>query len=307
MPLIRLLLFFAFASLTKHVLASGEGTCYTSAFQDEMSSRDQCPCPRPQGPFTTSSSPGQEVSPTSLTKAQPTSVIDPPRLNVDVAVANAVSPTTMLVLSPSSQTGYSAPSHSLDFVPILWGPIAVHTERWPQNADAMISRGSTHSLSFNECDISDQCNLNAVSAATEHVKFVNGYAGRVKIGSPAISNGAIAGQGLSWLELWVSTCDSLGCKYDFCVTHWYGYSVENLLDHLASVHRICRGKPVWLTEFAIQNGSDEQHATFITAVVPQLDAIDYLERYAYFMIQEGRFVSVSTITSSGEAYAKGLV
>ncbi|GJC90061.1 hypothetical protein ColLi_12899 [Colletotrichum liriopes] len=35
-----------------------------------------------------------------------------------------------------------------------------------------------------------------------------------------------------------------------------------------------------------------------------LEDVAYLERYAYFMIREGRFISGSTITSSGRAYAE---
>ncbi|TDZ61870.1 Alkali-sensitive linkage protein 1 [Colletotrichum trifolii] len=251
--------------------------------------------------------------------AQPTS-LDPSRLNVGAPVAKrgfAYNEATLVnrfmdsMLCTECSWAYNWDSidngllrQSLDFVPMLWSPAAEHAERWLQNADAMILSGSTHILSFNECDRSDQCDLDAASAAAAHVKFVNRYAGRARIGSPAISNSVAAGQGLSWLELWVWTCDSLGCEYDFCVTHWYGDSMESLLNHVASVHEICRGKPVWLTEFAIDDGTDEQHAAFITAVMPQLDAVDYLERYAYFMIREGRFVSGSTITSSGQAYAE---
>ncbi|KAK2035704.1 hypothetical protein LZ31DRAFT_561650 [Colletotrichum somersetense] len=319
MTVIRLLVFFTLLTLTKHVLAIDGGTCYTSAFQSEKPHHDQCPCPRSVGPVATLSTSEQEATPTSPVTAQPTS-LDPSRLNVDAPVAKrgfAYNDATLVnKFMDSTQcsecswaynwdsTDHGLFRHSLNFVPMLWSPAAEHTGRWPQNADAMISSGSTHILSFNECDRPDQCDLDASSAAAAHVNFVNGYAGRVRIGSPAISNSATAGQGLSWLKLWVWTCDSLGCEYDFCVAHWYGNSMESLLNHVASVHDICRGKPVWLTEFAIDDGSDEQHAAFITAVLPQLDALDYLERYAYFMIREGRFVSGSTITSSGHAYAE---
>ncbi|KAK1973368.1 glycosyl hydrolase catalytic core-domain-containing protein [Colletotrichum cereale] len=282
------------------------GTCYTSAFQDEKPRHDQCPCPRSEGPVAILSTSEQEVALTSLAMAQPTG-LDPSRLNVDAPVAKrgfAYNNATLVnrfmdnMQCTECSWAYNWDStdngilpHSLNFVPMLWSPAANHTGRWPQNADAMISSRSTHILSFNECDRPDQCNLDAASAAAAHVKFVN-------------RNSAAAGEGLSWLELWVWTCDSLGCEYDFCVAHWYGNSVEDLLKHVASVHEICRGKPVWLTEFAINDGSDEQHAAFITAVIPKLDAVDYLERYAYFMIREGRFVSGSTITSSGQAYAE---
>ncbi|KDN63025.1 hypothetical protein CSUB01_11247 [Colletotrichum sublineola] len=319
MTVIRLLVFFTLFTFTKHALAIDRGTCYTSAFQGERPRHGQCPCPRSEGSVATLSASEQEAASTSLVIAQPTS-LDPSRLNVEAPVAKrgfAYNNVTLVNMFMDSvrctecswaynwdSTDNGPLRHSPSFVPMLWSPATEHTARWPQNADAMISSGSTHILSFNECDRPDQCNLDAASAAAAHVEFVNRYAGRVKIGSPAISNSAVAGQGLSWLQLWVWTCDSLGCEYDFCVAHWYGNSMESLLNLVASVHEICRGKPVWLTEFAIDDGSDEKHAAFITAVIPQLDAIDYLERYAYFMIREGRFVSGSTITLSGQAYAK---
>lgn len=319
MTVIRILIFFTLLNLTKRALALDGNTCVTSAFLGEKSSRDQCSCTKPGGPVDSYSALAQETTSVSvLLDHKP--IIAPSRLNIDtiegkrgfaynnITLVNEFTDNMQCTKCSWAYNWNSTDNgllrNSLNFVPMLWSTAKEHTDRWPQNADAMIQSGSTHILSFNECDRPDQCDLDAASAAAAHVEFVNGYAGRVRIGSPAISNSAANGQGLSWLELWVWTCDDLRCEYDFCVTHWYGNSVENLLKHIASVHEICRGKPVWLTEFAIDGGSDEQHASFITAVIPQLDAIDYLERYAYFMIQEGRFVSGSTITLSGQAYAE---
>ncbi|KZL87862.1 hypothetical protein CI238_12829 [Colletotrichum incanum] len=319
MTVIRILIFFALLSLTKRALAFEGSACFTSAFPREQSKHDQCSCSKLEGPVAPLSSSAQRTASASPALDQnPT--LAPSRSNVDAlggkrgfayndaALVNKFTDNVQCTQCSwaynwdSTDNGLSR--QSVNFVPMLWSPAKNHTDRWSQNVDAMISSGSTHILSFNECDRPDQCHLDAASAAAAHVKLVNRYAGRVRIGSPAISNSAVDGQGLHWLELWVRTCDDLGCEYDFCVTHWYGDSVENLMEQIASVHEICRGKPVWLTEFAIDSGSDEQHAAFITAVVPQLDAVEYIERYAYFMIQDGRFVSGSTITSSGQAYAE---
>ncbi|KZL64685.1 hypothetical protein CI238_11855 [Colletotrichum incanum] len=317
MSVARIFIFFTLLGLAKRAVAFDGRMCFTSALPNEKSNHGQCSCARPGGPFATLSTSPQETAPASSGRAQPTS-LTPSQLNLGALRtkrgfayndANLVNEFTDNKQCTKCSWAYNWDStdnglirHSLDFVPMLWSPEKEHTRRWPQNADAMLLRGSTHILSFNECDRPDQCNLDPPSAAAAHVEFVNRYAGRARIGSPAISNSAVAGQGLRWLELWVWTCDGLGCEYDFCVAHWYGKSVEALLGHVASVHEICRGKPVWLTEFAIDVSSDEQHAAFITAVVPRLDGLGYLERYAYLMIQEGRFISGSTITSSGQAY-----
>ncbi|KZL84835.1 hypothetical protein CI238_08817 [Colletotrichum incanum] len=202
----------------------------------------------------------------------------------------------------SSDNGLSVTG--ANFVPMLWGPIDIHTARWTENADAAISKGSTHILSFNECDMPSQCNLDAGSAAAAHVKYVNPYAGKVKIGAPAITNSNIAGQGLDWLKSWVSACDTAGCSYDFCVTHWYSPSdaASTLFDHIKSVHEICGGKPVWLTEFA-PFGSSEQVTSFVQTNIPKLDSLEYLERYSYFMASDGVLNSGSGLSALGQAYA----
>ncbi|TEA17811.1 Alkali-sensitive linkage protein 1 [Colletotrichum sidae] len=194
-------------------------------------------------------------------------------------------------------------SESLNFVPMLWGPVATHTDRWQKNADAAIAKGSDHILSFNECDLPAQCNLDAASAAAAHVKWVNPYSGKVKIGAPAITNSNIAGQGLDWLKAFVSACDTAGCAYDFCVTHWYSPSdaADTLFSHLKSVHDICGGKPVWLTEFAPID--DAGANSFVQTNVPKLDSLEYLDRYAYFMVKDGVLVSGNSPSTLGQSYA----
>ncbi|KAK2033472.1 hypothetical protein LX32DRAFT_90189 [Colletotrichum zoysiae] len=202
----------------------------------------------------------------------------------------------------SSNNGLSV--SGAEYVPMLWGPIDTHTARWTQNADAAIAKGSSHILSFNECDMPSQCNLDAGSAAAAHVKYINPYSGKVKIGAPAITNSNIAGQGLDWLKAWVSACDGAGCAYDFCVTHWYSPAdaASTLFDHLKSVHDICRGKPVWLTEFAPFGGSD-QISSFVQTNIPKLDSLEFLDRYSYFMASDGVLNSGSGLSALGHTYA----
>ncbi|KAI3528373.1 hypothetical protein CABS02_15135 [Colletotrichum abscissum] len=322
MTLLRLLVFFSLLGLIKQMMTFDGETCRGYALRGEKTSHDPCFCPVSEALSTTPYTSGQVAAPTSVTTAHSSSIdrsrpgVDGPKAKRGFAYNDAglVDSFTKNVQCTKcswaynwDSTDYGLLQPSLDFVPMLWSNAPEHTKRWPQNVEAMVLSGSTHILSFNECDRPDQCNLNAEAAAAAHVQFVNGYASRhgVKIGSPAISNSAVTGQGLSWLGLWVQVCDSLPvrCKYDFCVAHWYGDSVESLLNHVSSVREICRDRPIWLTEFAVDHGGDEQHAAFITAVVPLLDAIDYLERYAYFMIREGRLVYGPTITPSGQAYA----
>jgi hypothetical protein len=191
----------------------------------------------------------------------------------------------------------------LNYVPMLWGTNSVHTSRWNKNADNMLSKGSTHLLSFNEPDFPSQSNLSPKDAAAGHVKYMNPYAGKAKIGAPAITNSNIPGQGLDWLRAFIAECDARGCAIDFCVTHWYSPPslTETLFDHLQKVHEICHGKNVWLTEFA-PLGSDGEKTSFLQTNLPRLDGVPYLERYSYFMVSSGNLVLGNSLSSFGNVY-----
>jgi hypothetical protein len=197
----------------------------------------------------------------------------------------------------------------IEFVPSLWSPIDSHTSRWFENANAAISKGSTHLLSFNECDRADQCNLSAEAAAEAHIKYMNPFTDRARISSPSVSNSNVDGEGLDWLEKWVSICESRGCKYHFCNIHWYSSlgAADSLYTHIREASRICGGKPVWLTEFAPVYDSGEQAvpadaSVWLESVLPVLDNLIELERYSYFMVAKGILVDNLGLTISGTTY-----
>ncbi|KAM0282562.1 hypothetical protein ACHAQH_002930 [Verticillium albo-atrum] len=205
----------------------------------------------------------------------------------------------------SSDNGLS--QSGVEFVPMLWGPIDIHTQRWEENANSAIEAGSTHILSFNECDMPSQCNMDASSAADAHVKYINPYDGKAQIGAPAVTNSNIGGQGLDWLQDWVEACDAKGCKYDFCVVHWYSplEAADTLFTHIQEASKICGGKPVWLTEFAPLSEDDSAVASWIQTNIPKLDALEELERYSFFMVGEGngQLISSGGLSGAGKAYA----
>ncbi|PNH60838.1 hypothetical protein VD0002_g6856 [Verticillium dahliae] len=205
----------------------------------------------------------------------------------------------------SSDNGLSQPG--VEYVPQLWGPIDVHLQRWEQNVASSIKAGSTHILSFNECDMPSQCNLDASSAADAHIKHVNPFSKQVKIGSPAVTNSNIPGQGLDWLKAWVDACDAKGCVYDFCVVHWYSplEAADTLFTHIKQASEICGGKPVWLTEFAPLSHDDSAVSSWIQTNIPKLDALKELERYSFFMVAEGngKLISSGGLSGAGKAYA----
>ncbi|KAL8397814.1 hypothetical protein RB594_004499 [Gaeumannomyces avenae] len=194
----------------------------------------------------------------------------------------------------------------IDYVPMLWGPIDMHTSTWKKNAEDALNKGAKSLLSFNECDFPSQCNKSPAEAAAAHIQWMNPYAGRASISSPAITNSNIAGQGLDWLRAWVQACNGQ-CKFDFCAAHWYSPpNPADLLGHLDKVHEICQGKPVWLTEFAPISGDK---AKFLADVMKELDTnpkYSYVQRYAYFMAGVGDdklMSSASALNTVGQTFA----
>jgi hypothetical protein len=199
-------------------------------------------------------------------------------------------------------------SSGMEFVPMLWGPKAFGA--WDAAAKSAVSAGAKHMLSFNEPDHGDQANMNGATAAEAHIKYMNPYAGSVKIGSPAVTSGGPTGgtdgMGLTWMQNFLDSCGGK-CKMDFLVTHWYGASgdADWFKKHVQSAIDVAKkngiGK-VWITEFGV-TGSNDEIAKFLGEVLPFLDSTDAVERYAFFMCSEGNLVSGNSISSPvGKAY-----
>lgn len=197
-------------------------------------------------------------------------------------------------------------SSSLEFVPMLWSDGEEHTSRWASNVEAMLERGSTHILSFNEPDHAEQANMSPQAAAAAHAKFLGPYASRARIGSPAVTNSGEEGQGVKWLESFMSACEAEpGCQVDFCAAHWYAdHNAEgSLRAHLEDVRGVCGDRPVWLTEFAPEGGSEGDYVSWIEREVRPLDDLEWVERYAYFMVGEpGTLTTGGGLNAQGAAY-----
>ena len=188
------------------------------------------------------------------------------------------------------------------FVPMLWGDRPVHTNRWAANAQKAIQKGAKAFLSFNEPDNGGQSNMSPQAAAEAHIKYMNPYAGKVKIGAPSITNSGASNQGVNWLNAFFKACNGR-CRVDFCPVHWYSDAqwADTLITHINSASKACSGKPVWLTEFAPTGGDVNG---FLRKMLPKLDALGSLDAYSYFMVAQGKLMSGSrSLSSSGQLYA----
>lgn len=100
--------------------------------------------------------------------------------------------------------------------------------------------------SFNEPDLSSQANLSPADAASAWKTYIQPFAGKAKLCSPAITNGA-APMGTAWLDSFLSACS--GCTIDCIAIHIYD-SATNIAYYQSYISGIGSkyGKPVWVTE-----------------------------------------------------------
>lgn len=199
----------------------------------------------------------------------------------------------------------------MPFTPMMWCPRPDHEPTWAKNAEKAIAEGAKEFLSFNEPDIASQCNMDPATTAGHHKRLMNPYQGRVRISSPSVSNSNLAGQGLSWLKSFMSACNGQ-CAIDFCAIHWYSPpNPQRFLDDMDAAHAACNGKPIWITEFAVVEASDDQAEDFIRKVTHEMDTnpkYGYIERYSYFMAAVGSgphslMSSDTSLNRFGKAYA----
>lgn len=191
-------------------------------------------------------------------------------------------------------------------MPQLWGPIPVHTDHWTENADKALAAGSTHILGFNEPDLPAQANLSPEAAVEAWTTYLEPYAGKAKLGSPAVCNGNDVNMGLNWLTSFLNACGNR-CTIDFVAIHWYGLAtddgVADFKKHVGKAQAACGGREIWITEFA-PSGSPEEQADFLSQILPWLDDTNEsgVARYAYYQV-DNILTSGDSLTKLGNVYA----
>ncbi|KAM0339493.1 hypothetical protein ACHAPU_010898 [Fusarium lateritium] len=203
-------------------------------------------------------------------------------------------------------------SKDLRFVPMLWSGSNDHTQPWPSNMAKAILEGCQEILSFNEPDLTEQANMKPEEAALKHVQYLNPFTGRVKIGAPSVSNSMEENEGLQWLSAFFTACaqQEQKCEIDFCPVHWYSRDAQyagewrgDLLNYLRDAHEVCGRRSIWLTEFSVP-GPDHVIESFLEDVMPQLEELDYLGAYFYFMVTIGRLMATeNSLSPYGRIYA----
>ena len=198
-----------------------------------------------------------------------------------------------------------------EYVPLCFKGSVNQTD-WMDDAHAAIGRGSSHLMSFNEPDMPAQANMAVADAVLAFNELMKPLAtGNIKIGSPAVSNGVNANQGLNWLTPFLQQCT--GCPIHFVPVHWYGCTnsptctvngdvqmfKKQMQDAMNAAVVNGQKVPIWITEF--QTHLDEQ--AFLAQVLPWLDSQPQVERYSYFMASSVSLTSGNAVSPLGQKYA----
>ena len=174
-------------------------------------------------------------------------------------------------------------AHALEFVPMIHGINDVDND-----VSAIKSLSNVHSvLVFNEPDGSTKSGGSNVSPSDAAEAFINTIAPLrdnqgLKLSLPATTGSP---SGLKWLQSFNTSCHRIqpqkGCEFDFIAAHWYG-DFAAMASWLGTLHAMYRGKPVWLTEFALPSASADATLAMLNESLPFLDETEWVERYAWF-------------------------
>ena len=169
------------------------------------------------------------------------------------------------------------------FVPMI--------SKYRGNRDSVIKAGDVAKnagikelLGFNEPDQSSQANMTVEEAlAAWPVLQETG----LRLGSPACVH-----PDNDWMKTFMEGAKKRDFKIDFICVHSYsGPNAEAFVKRMQAIHKLYR-KPIWITEFAVgdwkaKSPAEIQHKPddvlrFMEDVLPELEKMDFIERYAWF-------------------------
>lgn len=196
------------------------------------------------------------------------------------------------------------------FVPMSWGYYGNKDNGQVKWLAKVKAQPNIHALlGFNEPDGKDQANL-SVEKALEGWPYLMQTG--LTLGSPA----AVHADG-DWMKAFMAGAEQKHYRVDFVTIHWYGGAdAQGFLGYLARVHDLYH-RPLWITEFAPADWSGHhgvtpaQAADFMRIVLPAMDKLDYVQRYAWYSAApddaalgaSALFQKDGTLTDLGHLYA----
>lgn len=195
---------------------------------------------------------------------------------------------------------------SVEFVPMIWGKRGkngIDNESVSYLKELKDAGKIKYLLGFNEPDRVDQANMTVEEAIADWPLL---EAVGVPLGSPATANPTN-----NWMREFMALAKEKNLRVDFVTVHSYGGTNANaFLDKLKEVYELF-GKPLWITEFGCgdweastpeeNRHSPEAVLEFMQTVLPELEKLDFVHRYAWFPSN----INVSALTSSALWDAEG--
>ena len=157
--------------------------------------------------------------------------------------------------------------------------------------------------SINEPDLASQSNTDPTTAAKQWMQFMQPFAGKATLVSPAITNGPPPSMGTGWMDSFLSECAKLGCQVDAIAAHIYADAgnADYFKSYISGLGKY--NKPVLMTEIGTSSGSASQQQALVQELVPFLDGLDTVSHYAWFMAGQNILVNGDgSLTALGQAY-----
>ncbi len=171
----------------------------------------------------------------------------------------------------------------VEFVPMVWSyrrPDA----KFEAKLDAIREQQPEVILGYNEPDGKKQANM-SVELALEGWPYLEEL--DIRLGSP----GPVHAH-KEWLQEFMKEAEARDYRVDFICVHWYGgRNAQGFINRLKEIHEMY-DRLIWITEFAPADWSaktpqqnrhsPEEVLAFMKEVLPMLDDLDFVERYAWF-------------------------
>lgn len=203
---------------------------------------------------------------------------------------------------------------AVEFVPMVFGKPNQITPSVAYVTKEKQPSAFRYLLGYNEPDKQDQANM-TVEAALE------AWPQLMSTGLPLVSPAAADPEG-DWMERFMAGVKKSGFRVDYIAIHSYGG--PNAAAFLGKLERVYRkfGLPLWITEFGVADwqastleanrNSTKSVEEFMKAVLPKLDRLKYVHRYAWFSAgvddphlgPSALFNADGSLTKLGEIYAR---
>ncbi|TRZ42850.1 glycosyl hydrolase [Robertkochia solimangrovi] len=173
---------------------------------------------------------------------------------------------------------------NVQFVPMFWGKEMTNTENVNYVRGLAEEGKVAYLMGFNEPDNAEQANM-TVQRALDLWPLLE------QVGVPLVSPCTVHFDN-DWMKEFMYRAEQLNYRIDYFAMHWYAdIDPKFFINDVKRAYEMYK-KPIWITEFAVgdwdaTNINNNKYSSsdileFMEAVLPALDTMPYVERYAWF-------------------------